>query len=169
MIYLLHFQKPYKHARHYIGYTDDLKTRLARHRAGNGARLIQVINQAGIDWRLVRLWKGSRTDERRLKNIKNAPRLCPICNPQGVLKPGTQIVYTPLHAGDDIEHRDAERGFVTLAREIDAFCRYWRRDGSGLRTTTCSELTPIDRLVVYKTERAPTVRRLMREIKEGKL
>lgn len=30
-IYLLHFSKPYKHARHYIGYTDDLDKRLARH------------------------------------------------------------------------------------------------------------------------------------------
>lgn len=49
-IYLIHFEKPYKHARHYLGYTNDLEKRLARHRNGNGARLIDVINNAGIKW-----------------------------------------------------------------------------------------------------------------------
>ena len=80
-VYLLHFSEPYKHARHYIGYADDLDARLARHRSGNGARLIQVIMDAGLDWRLARIWPdGDRKLERRLKNQKHGPRLCPICN-----------------------------------------------------------------------------------------
>ncbi len=79
MIYLIHFDTPYKHARHYIGYTNDLPSRLEEHRSGHGARLIQVIQQAGITWQLARTWPGDRSTERRIKNRHNAPRLCPIC------------------------------------------------------------------------------------------
>jgi len=78
-VYLLHFDRPYHHARHYLGYTNDLEARLAQHRSGNGARLIEVISKAGISWTLVRTWKGGRDLERRLKAQKNSPRLCPIC------------------------------------------------------------------------------------------
>lgn len=80
-VYLLHFDRPYRHARHYLGYADDLHARLVQHRKGAGARLIQVIVQAGIDWRLARTWEGGdRTLERRLKKQKNSPRLCPNCS-----------------------------------------------------------------------------------------
>ena len=80
MIYLLHFDQPYRHARHYLGYADDLDARLKRHRAGNGARLIEVINAAGITWRCVRTWRGGRKLERQLKRRKEGPALCPICS-----------------------------------------------------------------------------------------
>jgi predicted GIY-YIG superfamily endonuclease len=33
-IYLLHFDKPLHHAKHYLGLADDLEARLARHTAG---------------------------------------------------------------------------------------------------------------------------------------
>ena len=33
-IYLLHFDRPYRHARHYTGWTEDLLDRLDRHAAG---------------------------------------------------------------------------------------------------------------------------------------
>jgi len=78
-VYLLHLDRPYKHARHYMGWAHDLDARLARHRSGNGARLIAVAAQAGIGWQLARTWPGDRTLERRLKKRKNAPRLCPVC------------------------------------------------------------------------------------------
>lgn len=81
-IYLLHFNTPFKHARHYLGYTPDLDSRLADHAAGRGARLTQVIAEQGITFQLARTWDGTRADERRLKNQKNAPRLCPLCNPK---------------------------------------------------------------------------------------
>ena len=80
MLYLLHFERPYKHARHYRGYTRGLLDRLACHRAGNGARLMEVVTGAGIPWVLARTWpRGTRTLERQLKNHNNGPRLCPIC------------------------------------------------------------------------------------------
>ena len=37
VIYLLHFSHSYRHARHYLGYTENLEQRLAQHRAGRGS------------------------------------------------------------------------------------------------------------------------------------
>lgn len=54
-IYLLHFEEPFRHARHYLGWTAvDLPTRLDTHAAGNGARLLAAVRSAGITWRLAR-------------------------------------------------------------------------------------------------------------------
>lgn len=79
IIYLLHFSARYHHAGHYLGFTVDLRQRLALHENGRGARLIQVINSAGIDFVLARTWCGDRQLERRLKRYKKSPALCPIC------------------------------------------------------------------------------------------
>lgn len=79
MVYLLHFSSPYKHARHYLGYTEDLQARMSRHLSGNGARLVEVVCSAGIVPVLVRVWDGDRSLERKLKCRKNSPCLCPIC------------------------------------------------------------------------------------------
>jgi predicted GIY-YIG superfamily endonuclease len=78
-VYLIHFNEKLHHAGHYLGYTDDLLVRLEQHRKGNGSRLMQVIGERGIDWILVRTWSGTRKLERQLKNWKNSPKLCPIC------------------------------------------------------------------------------------------
>lgn len=77
-IYLYHFDRPYKHAKHYLGWTEDLAARHAEHQAGNGARLLAVVRAAGIEYQLVRTWEEvTRAEERRLKNFKGATRLCP--------------------------------------------------------------------------------------------
>jgi predicted GIY-YIG superfamily endonuclease len=81
-VYLIHLDAAYKHARHYIGWTADLDTRLEAHRNGRGARLMEVITDAGITWRLARTWPGGRDRERAIKDRHNAPRLCPVCSPQ---------------------------------------------------------------------------------------
>ena len=84
-VYLLHFDRPigaggpHGFAQHYIGSTSDLPARLEDHRAGRGARLMEVIAGAGVSFVVARTWPGGRTLERRLKNRKEAPRLCPIC------------------------------------------------------------------------------------------
>jgi predicted GIY-YIG superfamily endonuclease len=83
-VYLLHFVKPYKHARHYLGYSTNLDKRITDHLAGMGARLLEVVTDAGIEWKLARTWRGDRELERRLKNRKEAPKLCPICNPKAL-------------------------------------------------------------------------------------
>ena len=88
MVYLLHFARPYPRdarasVRHYIGFTQNghtLGRRIDHHRAGSGARLMAAVSAAGIDFVVARTWpKADRNEERRLKNQKNAPRLCPMC------------------------------------------------------------------------------------------
>jgi predicted GIY-YIG superfamily endonuclease len=83
-IYLLHFSEPYKHARHYTGFTKELSARLAEHASGTGARLLQVITEAGLSFELVRTWKGTRKSERQIKRHGGASRICPMCNPKAL-------------------------------------------------------------------------------------
>ena len=87
-IYLIHFEQPYKHAQHYLGFVatdryalvEALESRLAFHRSGRGSRLLRAVNAAGIDYEVVRIWEqGTRSEERRLKG-KSSTRLCPRCN-----------------------------------------------------------------------------------------
>jgi hypothetical protein len=57
-----------------------LLKRLGEHQHGRGARLVEVITQAGITFRLARVWPGvTRARERQLKNQGGASRRCPIC------------------------------------------------------------------------------------------
>jgi predicted GIY-YIG superfamily endonuclease len=79
-VYLFHFDQRYEHAGHYTGWAEDLDHRVAEHLAGRGARLIEVITQAGIGFRLARTWPGvTRARERQLKRQGGASRHCPIC------------------------------------------------------------------------------------------
>jgi predicted GIY-YIG superfamily endonuclease len=77
-VYLLHFTSPYRHARHYRGWTADLDARLAQHRAGQGARLMTVIRDAGIGFVVAKTEPGTRARERQLKQ-RGAGRDCPVC------------------------------------------------------------------------------------------
>ena len=79
VVYLLHLDKPLRHARHYVGLADDLDARLERHASGQGARMLAVCVERGIGWQLVRTWEGGRRFERQLKNRKEALKLCPVC------------------------------------------------------------------------------------------
>ena len=83
-VYLAHFQERYKHAGHYLGSSSCVEARLAAHREGRGARLMQVIKEHEIDWQLARLWPCSsyeemRALERKLKGWHGGTKLCPIC------------------------------------------------------------------------------------------
>ena len=82
-VYLLHFSEPLHHARHYLGSTANLDARLAEHRSGQGARLMEVVTGLGIGFELARTWTGDRKLERKLKRQHNAPRLCPNCRGTG--------------------------------------------------------------------------------------
>lgn len=79
-IYLLHFDKPYRHASHYLGWAKDLEKRLGQHASGSGARLMAVLKEHGIGWTLARTWDDvDRNYERRLKIQGGHSRKCPIC------------------------------------------------------------------------------------------
>src|SRR6266511_1187329 len=81
-VYLLHFEQRYEHAGHYTGHADDFGIRVTEQASGDSraARLLQVITQAGIGFRLASVWPGaSKAYERSLKNSGGASRYCPIC------------------------------------------------------------------------------------------
>ena len=102
-VYLIHLDRKVHHAQHYLGSADDLEARIAEHAAstweelaapcstpaggvrrgqttGKGNPLLAYANARGVTWRVARIWPGDRRQERRLKNYKKAPRLCPICS-----------------------------------------------------------------------------------------
>ena len=79
VVYVLHFDRPYQHAKHYLGSCQDLERRLTQHGKGRGARLLEVVHAVGIGWQLARTWCGGKHRERQRKNQGGASRLCPIC------------------------------------------------------------------------------------------
>jgi predicted GIY-YIG superfamily endonuclease len=81
-IYLIHFERPLCHARHYLGFATNIARRWKTHCAGKAARLTAVLRERQIGFSLVRVWiGGTRLLERRLKRFSHVPLLCPICHP----------------------------------------------------------------------------------------
>ncbi|MCA9875471.1 MAG: hypothetical protein KC441_17495 [Anaerolineales bacterium] len=89
-VYLLRFDRPISEAhttQHYIGWTNDLATRMQAHHLGHGSRLCQVANERGIRFQIARVWRGDRALERKLKRWKCAPKLARReCSPAGVVE-----------------------------------------------------------------------------------
>ena len=84
VVYLLHFSRPFGHARHYTGWTTDLPARLAAHEAGRGGKLVAIARAAGITFTLARTRPGTRADERAIKRAGGARRYCPVCTARPV-------------------------------------------------------------------------------------
>lgn len=79
-VYLIHFSEPYKHARHYVGYADDIQRRFREHKKGQGARLCEVVVEAGIKLHLVRTWPGADREFERKLHSRGKSIFCPLCN-----------------------------------------------------------------------------------------
>ena len=86
-LYLLHFERPFKHAKHYLGWAEDdeaMARRIQKHREGKGANLMKYVKLAGIDFVVARTWAvGSRRKERSIKKQGGLGRCCPICKANG--------------------------------------------------------------------------------------
>ena len=81
-IYLLHFSRPYKHAKHYLGSAVNAQVRLEQHNSNScDVNLLRIAKAAGIDFVIARIWPGDRTKERRMKG-RGLSALCPICQQQ---------------------------------------------------------------------------------------
>lgn len=84
-VYLLHFDRPFGHSRHYLGSTDNLGRRIRQHGrvreipAEGYVPFMARVAAEGIRFVVARLWKGDRREERRLKQQGSRARLCPIC------------------------------------------------------------------------------------------
>lgn len=85
-LYLLHLEPNYRHAGHYLGYSEAIAERLEVHRAG-GAKaspLLRAAAGAGCELELCRVWLGGdRGLERRLKRQGGLSRHCPTCRARG--------------------------------------------------------------------------------------
>ena len=79
IVYLLHFERSCRHARHYVGFTQNLERCLEEHRAGRGSPLVAAAIADGIEFQLAAVWEGDRHDERRLHRQNARASLCPLC------------------------------------------------------------------------------------------
>lgn len=103
-VYLIHLAQPLAHAKHYLGYAEDIGARFERHCLGQGARILRACNLAKIDYTIEAVWVGASRDyERRMKNRKETHCLCPVCSPDTFLKKAVHYGITP------ITHRETNR------------------------------------------------------------
>ena len=80
-VYLLHFSRPYRHARHYVGFTTDLDRRLRQHRKGVSSPLVRCVVAEGIEIFLARTWNEVAVSfETWLHNNGHHRLSCPICS-----------------------------------------------------------------------------------------
>jgi len=78
--YILHFNTPLAHARHYVGCSAHIRHRINQHNKGNGSRITQVCVERGIEFVLARVFKGKdRKFERKLKRTHSVRDYCPLC------------------------------------------------------------------------------------------
>lgn len=83
MVYLLHFSRAFKHARHFVGAT----SHAAEARAvaagdtlpGFDAPLVAAARATGIQFFVVRTWSGGPATARALRDAGNHRRLCRLC------------------------------------------------------------------------------------------
>ena len=84
MLYLLHFLPRYRHAGHYLGYSQDVIQRFGLHLKGRGSPLVAAAVRNGSKIVLVRIWSGDGNAEQEIKRSGSRARLCPICNPNAL-------------------------------------------------------------------------------------
>lgn len=96
-VYVLHFDPPLQHARHYVGWTDqeDVASRLEEHLKGTGSRLVRAAVAAGISVHLAHVFVGAdRHFERRVKKSTDVSRWCRMCGrnerPRPKIKPALE-------------------------------------------------------------------------------
>jgi hypothetical protein len=86
-VYLIHFPRPYRHAKHYLGWTErELDARLEEHVKGQGSPLVYAMcQQEGITTverlreLVARTWEADRHTERSIKNRGGKSKSCPVC------------------------------------------------------------------------------------------
>jgi len=89
-VYVIHFDKSYRHAKHYTGIAINVEKRMKEHAMGNGARLMQVLKEQdiGFQYAIVSEWDNfslAHAEEKRLKTkVKQPKKYCPFCKEENV-------------------------------------------------------------------------------------
>lgn len=84
-VYVIHFDKPYKHAKHYTGIALDVEKRMKQYSKGQGSRLMKVLKEHNIGFKYKVIveygtYSEAHAEEKRLKTkVKKPQRYCPIC------------------------------------------------------------------------------------------
>lgn len=81
-VYVLHFDPPFRRARHYVGFTDqaDIADRFLEHVNGRGSPLVKAAVAAGSRVEIAHVFvDGDRTFERRIKRSTDVSRWCRLC------------------------------------------------------------------------------------------
>jgi predicted GIY-YIG superfamily endonuclease len=79
IVYLVHAARALHGSRHYLGFTTNVRERVARHKAGRGTPLLGEMTRKGISWRVVRTWRGKDGYFEQQLKAKGAASLCPVC------------------------------------------------------------------------------------------
>lgn len=92
VVYLIHLERPFKHARHYVGSTQNLLERIRCYRAANAdaCAFMRAVHRAAIDWDVAAVWSFETIEEAltweysfkksgRGKHSRTAARSCPAC------------------------------------------------------------------------------------------
>jgi len=86
VVYLLHLHRPLRHARHYVGWTCDLRRRMTVHERGlaDSCAFLKACLRDGIGWDLVRVWTCDTREEawaleKRIKQSASSSWNCPVC------------------------------------------------------------------------------------------
>lgn len=87
-LFLLHFDPPYRHARHYFGYAKrnlrEYARAVAQGRQHAPHPLVERAILAGCTVTVVDVWPGhSRDDRRRFRRCGSLSRFCPTCRAEG--------------------------------------------------------------------------------------
>lgn len=166
-VYLLHFDRPFGHATHYLGFAEPhrLIDRLSHHRQGTGANLCRHVAAAGIGWQLARLWEdGSRTRERQIKNQGGKAGVCPLCDRKGLQVPAQRFAvsgFVPVlsMAGSVVHAAHPDRPRTLCRRDLEDSWRVLPSDDAavevaGIRRSGCRRcVARLDRHLVTVAQR----------------
>ncbi|MBD3387428.1 MAG: hypothetical protein GF414_00605 [Candidatus Altiarchaeales archaeon] len=85
-VYVIHLNRPFRHAKHYIGYTTDIVRRMTHHSLGHrdSSHFMKAVCRAGIRWSVTMVQsfedaKEAVCFEKKLKRDKRSSLHCPLC------------------------------------------------------------------------------------------
>ena len=97
-VYLIHFDRPFGHAQHYVGVTNgDPSERFKTHVGYPDVNLLKHAKAAGVQFQLARVWlQVPRYFEMKLKSRGKRP-ICPVCRAEARARRGNVSVDLDQH------------------------------------------------------------------------